>query len=281
MAYQVIPAHDGLPDINLLVTSDPGDIEDFLSGWEGRYHFGLDMEWKPSYEKGAPPNRSALLTICNGPWVLAVDLVPWRKPRPAPFFDGLWSFLENESHTFYGMGLAQDLARLAFEFDCLCDGVDFALRAWREIGPLSGGLTGLANRLLGTTVEQQKSVTRSNWDKRPLSEKQLQYLAEDAYLSWKIAARLFKTSQADANWLVTMDEMYGNGKQHLQHHLYVKQSVHDWSEAEMVWNQKQAIRQEEQREKQRVKEQERKKRREAEREAEQEAAEQQATENGA
>ena len=30
----------------------------------------------------------------------------------------------------------------ALRFDCLCDGVDFALRAWREIGPLSGGLTG-------------------------------------------------------------------------------------------------------------------------------------------
>ena len=31
---------------------------------------------------------------------------------------------------------------LAFEFDCVCDGVDFNLRAWKHLEPLKGGLTG-------------------------------------------------------------------------------------------------------------------------------------------
>ena len=31
---------------------------------------------------------------------------------------------------------------LAFEFDCVCDGVDFTLRAWKHLEPLKGGLTG-------------------------------------------------------------------------------------------------------------------------------------------
>ena len=31
---------------------------------------------------------------------------------------------------------------LAFEFDCICDGVDFTQRAWKNLEPLKGGLTG-------------------------------------------------------------------------------------------------------------------------------------------
>ena len=67
-------------------------------------------EWKPRFSKGAP-HRSALLSICNGCWVLSVDLLPWRKKQPEPFCNELWNFLENEWHTFYGMGLVGDLAR--------------------------------------------------------------------------------------------------------------------------------------------------------------------------
>lgn len=239
--WRSIPAHSGLPKINLLLTSDPGEIDDFLQGWEGRYHFGLDLEWKPGFQKGAPPNRSALLSICNGPWVLAIDLLPWRKKAPEPLCDVLWNFLENEEHTFYGMGLAGDLARLAFEFDCVCDGVDFTLRAWKHLEPLKGGLTGLANRVLGTSVEQSKSVTRSNWEMRPLSEKQVLYLAEDAYLSWKLASKMLTQCEDEMQpeWLVSLAEMYGNGQVLMRHKIFVANAVHDWTSAHDEWLQKQ------------------------------------------
>lgn len=32
--------------------------------------------------------------ICNGPWVLSVDLLPWRKKEPEAFCNALWNFLE-------------------------------------------------------------------------------------------------------------------------------------------------------------------------------------------
>eukprot|EP00438_Fugacium_kawagutii_P026045 Skav215417 [mRNA] locus=scaffold356:440717:448767:- [translate_table: standard] len=148
---------------------------------------------------------------------------------------------QNEEHTFYGMGLAQDLARLAFEFDCVCDGVDFNLRAWKHLEPLKGGLTGLANRVLGTSVEQSKSVTRSNWDKRPLSEQQMTYVAEDAYLSWKVAARMLKVSddKMQPDWLVSLAEIYGNGQVLVRHNLCVANAVHDWTTAQKEWLAKQ------------------------------------------
>ncbi|CAK9103366.1 unnamed protein product [Durusdinium trenchii] len=198
------------------------------------------QEWKPSFQKGQPPSRSAVLSICAGPWILAVDLLPWRKQTCEPLCEGLWSFLENEQNTFYGMGLVGDLARLAFEFDCVCDGVDFNLRGWSSLQPLSGGLTGLANRVLGTSVEQSKAVTRSNWNLRPLSEIQMLYIAEDAYMSWKIAMTLLQTEcKVQEDWFVTMAEMYGSGKEFWQHGLTVPESCHDWSMAQHEWQLKQ------------------------------------------
>eukprot|EP00913_Durusdinium_trenchii_P030651 g28706.t1 len=138
------------------------------------------------------------------------------------------------------MGLVGDLARLAFEFDCVCDGVDFNLRGWSSLQPLSGGLTGLANRVLGTSVEQSKAVTRSNWNLRPLSEIQMLYIAEDAYMSWKIAMTLLQTEcKVQEDWFVTMAEMYGSGKEFWQHGLTVPESCHDWSMAQHEWQLKQ------------------------------------------
>ncbi|CAE7608886.1 WEX [Symbiodinium natans] len=227
---RTIAAHCGLPDIQLRLTSDEREIEEFLLGWHDRYHFGLDMEWKPGFIKGAPPSRSAILTICNGPWVLAVDLVPMRRKWPKPLFDALWSFLENELHTFYGMGLAADAARLALEFDCVVQGIDF-LTAWPKQIVLKGGLEGLGNSLLGTSVKQSKAVTRSNWDQRPLSEQQLTYLAEDAYLSWKIMKHLASLTPAREEWLITMTDMYTHGQEFIRHGLYVEDACHDWTQA--------------------------------------------------
>lgn len=236
--FRTIDAHCGLPDIQLLFTSDRKEIEDFLLGWDRRYHFGLDMEWRPNFVKGAPPSRSAVLTICNGPWVLAVDLVPFRKSWPQPLFDGLRRFLENDEHTFYGMGLAADAARLAIEFDCVVQGIDF-LSAWPEQIVLKGGLEGLGNSLLGTSVKQSKAITRSNWDKRPLSEQQLMYLAEDAYLSWKIMRHLASLVPASEEWLVTMTDMYSHGQEFIRHGMYIEDACHDWTQAMHEWQQRQ------------------------------------------
>ncbi|CAE8628255.1 unnamed protein product, partial [Polarella glacialis] len=205
----------------------------FLRGWSGVSDFGLDLEWKPTFQAGEAPSRSALLQISSGPWVLIFDLFARRRMR-SPMPDCLWKFLTNESHTFYGMGLVEDLARLAFEFDTICHGVDFARRAWPEI-VLGGGLGGLGNRVLGTTVQQSKKVTMSNWQLRPLSQVQLTYLAEDAYLSWAVADHFLIERKAPvcAEWPLTMAELYAGGRKFLEHGLAVPKPAYDWTAARL------------------------------------------------
>mmetsp|Transcript_49786 Transcript_49786/g.115561 ORF Transcript_49786/g.115561 Transcript_49786/m.115561 type:complete len:261 (+) Transcript_49786:42-824(+) len=226
MAYHVVPAHSGLPDITLLVTSDEGEAAWFIKGWGEVHHFGLDLEWKPTFTRGQY-SRVATLQICSGPWVLVFDLTAIRRAKAQPLPDTLWSFLENSAHWFYGMGLLDDAARLAFEFDCVINGVDF-LGGKAGALQMGGGLVGVANRVLGTAVQQSKKFTMSNWDARPLSSTQLQYLAEDAYLSWGLATYLLSRGPPALEWLVTPAEIYRHAQSVLASGHAVRNSIHNW-----------------------------------------------------
>eukprot|EP00401_Gymnodinium_catenatum_P019357 CAMPEP_0117528790 /NCGR_PEP_ID=MMETSP0784-20121206/37498_1 /TAXON_ID=39447 /ORGANISM="" /LENGTH=259 /DNA_ID=CAMNT_0005325091 /DNA_START=60 /DNA_END=839 /DNA_ORIENTATION=- len=226
---RVIPAHAGLPDITFLFTSDEREAAMFIQGWSGHYHFGLDLEWRPVFQKGEYA-RASTLQVCAGPWVLVFDLKALGA-RPLP--DTLWHFLENEKHCFYGMGLLEDLTRLAFEFDCVVAGIDFASKkTWPGL-KMGGGLAGLANRVLGTSVQQSKAITMSNWEKRPLSEKQLQYAVEDAYLSWKVARHFIREEFPHEEWLVSMAQMYGSGRKRFGNPgiMSLQHLCHDWDSA--------------------------------------------------
>lgn len=63
-------------------------------------------------------------------------------------------FLMQRNRTFYGMGITGDAAQLAFEFDCKLRAMELV-----DILPnltLKGGLSGVANRVLGTNMTKGK-----------------------------------------------------------------------------------------------------------------------------
>lgn len=225
-----IPAHGGLPDMTVLLTSDEVEAAAFIEGWQGTHHFGLDLEQRPVFKKG-DYSRAALLQICAGPWVLIFDLKAIRNRTLKPLPDALQNFLENENHIFYGQGLSKDLARLAFEFDCVANGIDFGQgKAWQD--KCGGTLVVCANRVLETSVTQSRKLHMTNWDRRPLSEKEVQCAAEDAYLSWALAEHFIKLEPPRKEWMVTRAEIYRKGETARTSGNCVPVSVHDWSAVE-------------------------------------------------
>jgi len=225
----ILPARDGLPQLEVLLTADARLAAAFLVDWEGCTDFGLDIEYRPTFEKGAKPPHCALLQICSSTRVLLFDLHVCRK-RGQPLPRAIEDFLEDERHTFYGMGISDDLVRLAFEYDCVCRGVDLGQKCWPKLqSQRGGGLAKVSNRVLGTDAKTNKKVTMSNWEKRPLSPQQIQYSAADAYLSWALADFFLQQEPMEAEWLVTKQDMYARGMRLVEKGLDVpSKSKHEW-----------------------------------------------------
>ncbi|CAD7952943.1 unnamed protein product [Amoebophrya sp. A25] len=95
-----------------------------------------------------------------------------------------------------GMGVRADAQKLAKDYPGIKvhNLVDFTQKAWTEHLKLGGGLSGLASRVLQLPVPKGKNVTMSNWSQRPLSAKQLEYAAVDAFCSCAVAEFFIQTA---------------------------------------------------------------------------------------
>eukprot|EP00429_Kryptoperidinium_foliaceum_P067982 CAMPEP_0176060504 /NCGR_PEP_ID=MMETSP0120_2-20121206/30158_1 /TAXON_ID=160619 /ORGANISM="Kryptoperidinium foliaceum, Strain CCMP 1326" /LENGTH=384 /DNA_ID=CAMNT_0017394049 /DNA_START=32 /DNA_END=1186 /DNA_ORIENTATION=+ len=223
----ILSGRDGVPDLDVLYTGHIMEAVSFVEAvWAEEYAMGLDMEWRP----WGSPNPGALLQISAQNKVLILDLVALRGWRPEAFPPAFMHFME--SRTFYGMGVVQDAARLAFEFDCVVRAVDFNAGAWR-LPKGRGGLAGLAFRTIGCCgVSSDKRITLSDWEERPLRLAQLRYAAEDAYLSWRVALHFLRRDgwPSEASF-VSMVQMYSVAVREQFIHIRVPWPRYDWSQA--------------------------------------------------
>ena len=89
-----VVAAAGLPDLDVLFTSDARVAATYLEQWSesGLCHFGLDLEWRPTFTAGEPPNKTALLQISGGGHVLILDLHA-RRDRDDPLSQPLRKFI--------------------------------------------------------------------------------------------------------------------------------------------------------------------------------------------
>lgn len=156
---------------------------------------GLDVEWRPSYQKGAPENKIALIQLSSP--TLCVLVPTTRAPRLLP---ELVAILASPHIYKCGCGIEEDAKKLRRDFRvevaAILD-VGIAAAGLQQAGQLSFphldpdvrvniGLKNLAHAC-GKTLNKSKAIACSNWERRPLSMQQQQYAAQDAYVGLWIA----------------------------------------------------------------------------------------------
>jgi len=209
-----------VPDLDVVYTTNMRPALRVLNVWAQQQDrdFGLFIRTMPC-QGLFYPRRISMIGISRGHRVLLFDLKPCLRPWPQPLPDFLEDFMEHENHTFWGMGLKDTAARLAFEFDCVIRCVDYRIRAWPQM-QLGGGLYGLANRHLRMAIARPDTL-------RALSSQLVH-----THLQWAVFdyfSRLY--GEADPAWQITKAEMFGAGPVYLR----VAGAKHDWSSARLEW----------------------------------------------
>ncbi|KAL5700803.1 DNA helicase [Ranunculus cassubicifolius] len=181
------------------VTNQASIVEKWLTNITSLYKtspliIGIDCEWKPQFTKGASINKVAVLQLCVDENCILLQLLHMDHIPTM-----LKEFLNNPRVTLVGVGLKADLTRLrkSHEIECSCAVEDISVLAVKTPGLGFEGrpypsLRNLALGILGTTKEDSKRVTFSNWEARVLSEGQIMYACLDAALSYQIGYKLLK-----------------------------------------------------------------------------------------
>ena len=152
---------------------------------------GFDIEWKPQYvskKKGGTENKTAVLQLGVESSCLVLHL--WNMKTPPKL---LASVLSDEKILKVGSGILQDVAKLKRDTGLKCVGLVDTQTLAKSVGiPASQklGLQSLALRFLGIQLDKPKSVSKSNWEKYPLTVKQINYAALDAWIGLKIYQHL-------------------------------------------------------------------------------------------
>eukprot|EP00310_Coccolithus_braarudii_P012774 CAMPEP_0183336290 /NCGR_PEP_ID=MMETSP0164_2-20130417/4303_1 /TAXON_ID=221442 /ORGANISM="Coccolithus pelagicus ssp braarudi, Strain PLY182g" /LENGTH=339 /DNA_ID=CAMNT_0025505775 /DNA_START=21 /DNA_END=1040 /DNA_ORIENTATION=+ len=184
---------------------------------------GLDIEWKPIFVKGQQPSPVGLIQLASHRIVV---LAPVRHLRALP--PALLELLVSPRIFKVGCGIKEDATKIARQYGIECasfcdvggvaerlqqlDGMTFpGVEANQRVGV---GLKSLA-AAFGQTIAKPKSVSKSNWEARPLSQKQQRYAAEDAYVGLWLASCLHAAQDTELSigpWLLDQACREGEGE---------------------------------------------------------------------
>ncbi|BAT86670.1 hypothetical protein VIGAN_04434400 [Vigna angularis var. angularis] len=142
---------------------------------------GFDIEWKPSFTKGVPPGKVAVMQICtDSSHCHVLHLIHSGIPP------NLQLLLEDPTVLKVGVGIDSDAMKVFRDYKISVKGVmDLAFHANQKLGgDHKWGLSSLTEKLLSKQLKKPNKIRLGNWETPVLSKEQLEYAATDAFVSW-------------------------------------------------------------------------------------------------
>ena len=185
LAGDDLPPYIGIDLAQVRLVRSEQDARDALAALLAGDAIGFDTESKPTFAKGE---------VSTGPHLVQLATTEiaflFQTATPAGIalaLTVLKPVLEDERVLKVGFGLGDDVRRLKSKFGIELRNVldlSTALRRRGERNPL--GARSAVERFLGQRLQKSKRITTTNWALPRLSEKQLQYAADDAHAALKI-----------------------------------------------------------------------------------------------
>ena len=151
---------------------------------------GFDTESKPTFHKGEESRGPHVLQFATSQraWVFQVHVT---ECHPA-----LMRILASEAILKIGFGLRSDIDNISRRFGIPAQGIIDLNATFRKMGYTKTiGAKQAVAMLFRQRMQKSKSTSTTNWSNHKLTDRQILYAANDAY----VAIRVFEELKADAN----------------------------------------------------------------------------------
>jgi ribonuclease D len=184
-----------LPKIDYVWVDSDQELERLVSLWATCPYLIVDTEFERSNTYFAKPG---LIQISDGEGLYLIDPLALDSLKP------LGAVLADPNIEIVMHSMSEDVDLLSYVCDCAITSLFDTQVAAAFLGyGLSLGYQKLVEKVLG--VELDKSETRSNWLRRPLTDEQLVYAAADVHYLADIYPKL-KEGLAQSGWLEAVRE---------------------------------------------------------------------------
>jgi len=178
-AAVTLPTYAGLQLAQVTVVASSAQAAAARAVLEQADALGFDTESRPTFVRGQLSTGPHLVQLATDRHCFLYQIDHLDR------LDDLRALLASPHLVKAGFGLGDDLRRLASKCGIACAGiVDLAQRL--RTGRNAVGVKSAVAELLGQQLQKSKKVATTNWASRTLSERQMQYAADDAHAALQV-----------------------------------------------------------------------------------------------
>lgn len=165
---------------DVLLVQTPADFARALAVLSRADVLGFDTESKPVFHKGQVSSGPHLIQLATDQSVFLIPIT--RHVQTAE----IKAILESTSILKVGFGLGDDQQRLQAKLGITTKNVLDLARALRTEPRCDVGAKTAVAQFFGQKLQKSKKISTSNWAFSPLSDKQMQYAADDAQVALRV-----------------------------------------------------------------------------------------------
>ncbi|KAK4768531.1 hypothetical protein SAY87_003672 [Trapa incisa] len=150
----------------------------------GQGAIGFDIEWRPTFRRGFPARKAAVMQICcSADYCYVLHIIHSGVPP------SLKLLLEDNTIVKVGVGVFNDAIKVQKDYNV-------SVQACEDLSCLAKGklvhdqsrwsLASLTETLVSKQLPKPKNIRLGNWEALFLSKEQLEYAAMDAFASWHL-----------------------------------------------------------------------------------------------
>nr|WP_314902088.1 3'-5' exonuclease [uncultured Deefgea sp.] len=180
MTIEILPPYCGVAMSDVVLVQTTADFARALAVLSAADVLGFDTESKPVFHKGQASNGPHLIQLATDQQVFLIPI--GRGVQTAE----LKAILESTTILKVGFGLSDDKQRLQAKLGIATENVLDLARALRTDSRSDMGAKTAVAQFFGQRLQKSKKISTSNWAFSPLSEKQMQYAADDAQVALRV-----------------------------------------------------------------------------------------------